>query len=187
MPIWGGVWSFSYSELTTVRSLVGMAWSHSGFQALPHVEASGHWLAGPGHDAPACETPRKWKSLSCVWLFDPHGLYSPWNSPGENTGVGRLSVLQKIFPTQGLNCGLPHCGKILYQLSHKGNPKNTGVGSLVLLQQIFTTQESKRGLLHCSGFFTNWAIREALKPLRAPWLMLVFWWVDLGSRRRSFD
>ena len=39
----------------------------------------------------------------------PHGLYSPWNSPGQNTGVGSLSFLQRIFPTQGSNPGLPHC------------------------------------------------------------------------------
>ena len=51
----------------------------------------------------------------------PHGLYSPWNSPGQNTGVGSLSILQGIFPTQELNPGLPHCRQILYQLSHKGS------------------------------------------------------------------
>ena len=38
----------------------------------------------------------------------PHGLYSPWNSPGQNTGVGSLSLLQGIFPTQELNLGLLH-------------------------------------------------------------------------------
>ena len=53
----------------------------------------------------------------------PHGLYSPWNSPGQNTGVGSLSLLQGIFPTQGSNPGLMHCRQILYQLSHKGSPK----------------------------------------------------------------
>ena len=53
----------------------------------------------------------------------PHGLYSPWNSPGQNTGVGSLSLLQGIFPTQGLNPGLLHCRQILYQLSHKGSPR----------------------------------------------------------------
>ena len=52
----------------------------------------------------------------------PHGLYSPWNSPGQNTRVGSLSLLQGIFPTQGLNPGLLHCMRILYQLSHKGSP-----------------------------------------------------------------
>ena len=55
--------------------------------------------------------------------LQPHGLYSPWNSPGQNTGVGSLSLLQGIFPTQGLNPGLPHCRQILYQLSHKGSPR----------------------------------------------------------------
>ena len=53
----------------------------------------------------------------------PRGLYSPWNSPGQNTGVGSLSLLQGIFPTQGQNPGLPHCVWILYQLSHKGSPR----------------------------------------------------------------
>ena len=52
----------------------------------------------------------------------PHGLYGPWNSPGQNTGVGSLSLLQGIVPTQGSNPGLPHCRQILYQLSHKGSP-----------------------------------------------------------------
>ena len=52
----------------------------------------------------------------------PHGLYSPWNSLGRNTGVGSLSLLQGIFPTQGLNPGLPPCRWILYQLSHQGSP-----------------------------------------------------------------
>ena len=49
----------------------------------------------------------------------PHGLYSPWNAPGQNTGVGSLSLLQGIFSTQGLNPGLPHYKQILYQLSHR--------------------------------------------------------------------
>ena len=66
--------------------------------------------------------------------LQPNGLYSPWNSPGQNTGVGSRSLLQGIFPTQGLNPGLPHCRQILYQLSHKGSPRILGVGSLSLLQ-----------------------------------------------------
>ena len=53
--------------------------------------------------------------------LQPHGLYSPRNSPGQNTGVG--SLLQGIFPTQGSNPGLPHCRRILNQLSHKGSPR----------------------------------------------------------------
>ena len=51
----------------------------------------------------------------------PHGLYRPWNSPGQNTGVGSLSLLQGIFPTQELNQGLLHCRQILYLLSYQGS------------------------------------------------------------------
>ena len=50
-----------------------------------------------------------------------HGLYIPWNSPGQNTGVGDLSLLQGIFPTQGSNPGLLHCRQILYQMSYEGS------------------------------------------------------------------
>jgi len=42
---------------------------------------------------------------------------------GQNTGVGSLSLLQGIFPTQGSNPGLQHCMWILYELSHKENPR----------------------------------------------------------------
>ena len=49
--------------------------------------------------------------------FGPHGI-----SPGQNTGVGSLSLLQRLFPTQGSNPGLPHCRQILYQLKHQGSP-----------------------------------------------------------------
>ena len=80
--------------------------------------------------------------------LQPHG-YSPWNSPGQNTGVGSLSLLQGIFPTQGLNPGLPHCRQILYQLSHKGSPRILQWVSLSLLQWIFQTQESNQDLLPC--------------------------------------
>ena len=60
------------------------------------------------------------------------GLYSPWNSPGQNTGVGSLS--QGIFPTQGLNLGLPHCRWILYHLNHQRSSKHRLGGLLTLLQ-----------------------------------------------------
>ena len=63
----------------------------------------------------------KSRSVVSVSLW-PHGLYSPWNSPGQNTGVGSLSLPQGIFPTQGLNPGLLHCRWILYQLSQMGSP-----------------------------------------------------------------
>ena len=90
----------------------------------------------------------------------PHGLY-PWNSPGQNTGVGSLFLLQGIFPIQGLSPGLPHCRWILYQLSHKGSPR--------ILEWVAYPFSSRSSLprnqsgVSCiaSGFFTSWATREA--------------------------
>ena len=99
----------------------------------------------------------KWKSLSHVQLFG-----TPWNAPGQNTGVRSLSLLQGIFPTQGSNPGLSHCRQILYKLSHKGSP--------IILEWVaypFSSGSSwprNRTRVSCIAgrFFTNWAMREAL-------------------------
>ena len=92
--------------------------------------------------------------------LQPHGLYSPWNSPGQKTGMGSLSLLQGIFPTQGSNPGLPHCRQILYQLSHR-EAQEYGVGSLSLLQRIFLTQKSNRGHLHCRQILYQLSYQES--------------------------
>ena len=100
-----------------------------------------------------------WKSLSHVQLFATPWT-SPWTSPGQNTRVGSLSLLQGIFPTQGLNPGLPHCRGILYQLSHNGSPR-----ILEWVAYLFSRGSSRprnrTGVSFiASGFFTTWAIRE---------------------------
>ena len=64
---------------------------------------------------------------SCLTLCIPIDCSLPGSSvhgdfPGKNTGVGCHTLLQRIFPTQGLNPGLPHCRQILYSLSHQGSP-----------------------------------------------------------------
>ena len=84
------------------------------------------------------ETPNKLESESeshsvVSDSLQSHGLYSSWNSPGQNTGVGILPLLQGIFPNQELNPGLWHGRRILYQLSHKGSPKPNKVGSYYTL------------------------------------------------------
>ena len=99
---------------------------------------------------------------SCFVVFNSlrlRGLYSPWNSPGQDTGVGSLSLIQGIFPIQGSNLGLPLCRQILYKLSHKGSP-----GILDWVVYPFSTESSRPRNQACiaGGFFTNWAIREAL-------------------------
>ena len=95
--------------------------------------------------------------------LEPHGLYNPWNSPGQITGVG--SFLQGIFPTQGLNPGLLHCRQILYQLSHKGSPR-----ILEWVAYPFSRGSSQSrnqiGVSWIAGrLFANWTIREALQFL----------------------
>jgi len=106
----------------------------------------------------------------------PNELCCPWNSPDQNTGVGSLSLLQGIFPTQRLNPGLPHCRLILYQLSHKGSPrmlervdKNAG-------EDPFSTGYSwlryRTGVSCTAGrFFTNRAIEKA----QWSWSRCFFW------------
>ena len=91
-------------------------------------------------------------SESCSVMSDSLrscGLYSPWDSLGQNTGVGTCSLFQGIFPTQGSTQGIPHCrnaGLLDSSPSEpQGKPKNTGVGSLSLLQWIFLDPGIKPG------------------------------------------
>ena len=94
--------------------------------------------------------------------FRPNGLHSPWNSPGQNTGVGSRSLLQGIFPTQGSNPGLLHCRRILYRLSHQGSPTLEWVD---YPSSSGSSRSRNRTGVSCiaGGFFTSWATRGAPK------------------------
>ena len=85
-----------------------------------------HWVHCSHQVAKVLEIQLQHQSFQ--WIvsnsLQPHGLYSPWNSPGQNTGVGSLSLLQLIFPTQELNQDLLHCRWVLNQLSYQGEPSN---------------------------------------------------------------
>ena len=94
--------------------------------------------------------------------LQPHGLCSPWNFPGQNTGVGSLSCLQGIFPIRGSNPGLPYCRRILNQLNHKGSPRN-----LEWVVSPFSSRSSPprnwtRVSFIAGGLSTNWATWESL-------------------------
>ena len=97
--------------------------------------------------------------------LQPHGQYSPWNSSGQNTGVGSLSFLQEIFPTQGSNPGLLHCRRILYQLSHKESPRILAWVAYPFSSRSSQPRNQTRVSCIAGGFFTNWAIREASTSL----------------------
>ena len=105
----------------------------------------------------------QWRSESRSVVSDclrPHGRYSPWNFPCQNTGVGSLSLLRGIFPTQGLNPSLLHCRQTLYQLSHKGSPR-----ILEWVAYPFFSGSSRprnqTGVSWIAGrLFTSWATRS---------------------------
>ena len=108
-------------------------------------------------------------TLSCVTICDPMG---PWNSPGQTTGMGSLSLLQGIFPTQRLNPHLLHCWWILYQLSHQGSPR-----ILEWVAYPFSSgspwPRNQTGVsCIAGGFFTSWGTREAQHP-GSQWKILV--------------
>ena len=87
--------------------------------------------------------------------LQPHGLYSPWNSPGQNTGVGSLSLLQGVFLTQELNWGLLHCRRILYQLSYQGNPQ---------FSQPITAKKLAEKPIQYLLLFSHSVISDSLRP-----------------------
>ena len=79
----------------------------------------------------------------------PPGCSVLGDSPCKNTGVGCRAHCQGIFPTQGSNPGLLHCGQLLYSLNRQGSS-----GILEWVADPFSrgsspTQESNWGLLHC--------------------------------------
>ena len=104
--------------------------------------------------------------------LQPLGLYSPWNSPDQNTRVGSHSLLQRILPNQGSNPGLLHCRQILYQMTHQGSPRIlewvTYPFSIKSSWPKNWTRESNQNV---GVFFTSWATRESLilvKPFEMP-------------------
>ena len=103
----------------------------------------------------------------------PHELYSPLNSPGQNTRVGSLSLLQGIFPSQGLNPGLPHYRHTLYQLSPKGSPR-----ILEWVAYPFSSGSSwprNRTRISCIAgrFFINWAKGKPMMKRTSFWVLVL--------------
>ena len=115
--VWPSGWAYGLLTLTPTTSVtLGKVFVANSLQP---------WLwSTPSLPA----APPKWSEI-CSIVSDslwPYGLYSPWNSPAQNTGVGSLSLIQGIFPIQGSNPSLPHYRQILYQLNHEGSPPLRG-------------------------------------------------------------
>ena len=110
---------------------------------------------------------------SCLTLCNPMNCSLPGSSvhgdsPGKNTGVGCHALFQGIFPTQGLNPGLPHCRGMLYWLSHKGSQR-------ILEWVAYPFSSSSSWPRNQTGvscithkFFISWATWQALADGRSP-------------------
>ena len=122
---------FMPGEFHGQRSLVG--YSPRGHKELDMMEQLTHWLQSSIFER------RLYEWISSVQFsrsvvsdsLRPHGLqpttfHHLWDFPGKNTGVGCHFLFQEIFPTQGLNPGLPHCRQTLYPLSHQRSPRPQG-------------------------------------------------------------
>ena len=75
---------------------------------------------------------------------DPMNYSLPGSSVHGILQTGSHSLLQGIFPTQGLNQGLLHCSQILYHLSQQGSPNKC------ILQFHLLTREGNGNPLQCS-------------------------------------
>ena len=117
-----------------------------------------------GHD---WVTEQQKRVSSSLW---PHGLYSPWNSPGQNTGVGSLSLLQQIFPSQGSNPCLLHCRQSVYHLSHQGSPR-------------IPLKVKVKSLSPVRLFATPWTIAYLTPPLHGILQARVLEWVAISFSR----
>ena len=124
------------------------------------------------------------RSESCSVVSDslgPHGLYSPWNSAGHNTGVGKSFPSPGDLPNPGIE---PRSSTLQADSSSaepQGKPKNTEVGSLSPLQQTFLTQESNQSLLHCRHILCQLSyqgsqniVHEILQTRTPAWVAITF-------------
>ena len=113
--------------------------------------------------------PNDWcESESCSMdSLRPHGLHSPWKSPGQNTGVGSLSLFQGIFKARDWTQISSIAGRFFTSWATR-EAQNTGVGSLSLLQRIFPTQESNQGLLHCRWVLYQLSYQGSPEPKITP-------------------
>ena len=123
-------------------------------------EAGGLWSS----QLPTTEHESRSVVPDSLW---PHGLYNPWNSPGQNTEVGSLLLLQGIFPTQGLNPGLPNCRRITNWAIREAPPMTgTGLKNVLVL-----------GRHHWVAGGTSWVLDSVPGRSKEP---LSSWYYDLA-------
>ena len=108
--------------------------------------------------------------------LQPYRLCSPWNSLGQKSGMGSLSLLQGIFPIQSWTWAQPAL-QVDSSAEPQGKPRNTGVAYSFSSR---SAQPRNRTRVSCiaGGFITNWAIRERQKCMDW-WFVLVYLYAKL--------
>ena len=162
------VWRKDFKEVTGFEIFKKQKFWSPGLPFLVWLEGgwAENWMVVMG----AGVLKWKWKLLTCFQLLVTH-------SPGQNTGVGSLSLLQGPLPNPGIEPGLPHCGRILYQLSHKGSPGILEWVAHPFSRGLFPTQESNRCLLYCRQILYQLSHRGSPRILK---------WVAHPFSRRIF-
>ena len=110
--------------------------------------------------------------------LQPHGLYSPWTSPGHSTGMCNHYLLQGIFPTQGSNPGLPHCRQNLYQLNQQGS-SNASKVTFKIVQAMFQQYVNWTLPDVPTGFRKGRGTRDQIPNIR--------WIIEESSRKTSIS
>ena len=121
IPLLQGNWAYAPQLLEPAHSRACAPQQEKPPQWRAHALPWKNSPCSPQQDRKSLHSNKKSSQIHSVVSrsLRPHGLYSQWNSPGPNTGVGTFPFSRGIFLTQGSNPGLPHCRQILYQLSHK--------------------------------------------------------------------
>ena len=124
------------------------------------------------------ESESEWKSLSCTTLCNPMDCIVLGILQARILEWVAVPFPQGIFPIQGLNSGLPHFRRILYQLSHQGSPRILEWVAYPLSSGSFQPRNWTRVSCTAGGFFTNWAMRKSLHLLYP----FICWWMnwDIG-------
>ena len=115
----------------------------------------------------------KWSEIHSVV---PHSLRPPWTSPGQNTGMGSLSLLQGIFPKPRDRTQVSCIAGRLFTiyLSHQGSPRILEWVAYPFSRGSSPPRNRTRVSCTAGGFFTNWAMIIYKSPLGVCTYVYVF-------------
>ena len=168
-------WRDSFSSWTTWGWLLVLGTFYLDFlfqesnlkRPLSHLGSLLQWKDSGSHCHGSASVPESESHSVVSNSLRPHGLYNPWHSPGQNTGVDSLSFLQGIFPTQGSNPVQVSriVGGFFTSWAYQESPRILEWVTYPFYSRFSWPRNQTVVSCFAGGFFTNWAIREALSTL----------------------